>query len=102
MAEREKSAGMMNPVPGYRITEHALFEMERRGLSQDLIWSAVRKTEQQFEMRPGRTIFQSRVTMGEPGKRYLLRIFVDTDREPAEIVTAYRTSRVQKYWRSES
>jgi hypothetical protein len=31
---------------------------------------------------------------------YLLRVVVDVDRRPAEVVTAYRTSRVSKYWRA--
>ena len=34
-------------------------------------------------------------------KRYLVRLFVDVDRAPAEVVTAYRTSKIEKYWRSE-
>lgn len=38
----------------------------------------------------------------EPEKIYLLRVFVDIDRQPAEVVTAYRTSKVEKYWKSES
>jgi hypothetical protein len=33
------------------------------------------------------------------GKVYLVRVFVDVDRQPAEVVTVYRTSKVSKYWR---
>ncbi|GAG48402.1 unnamed protein product, partial [marine sediment metagenome] len=29
---------------------------------------------------------------------YLIRVFVDGDRKPAEVVTAYRTSKIDKYW----
>jgi hypothetical protein len=29
------------------------------------------------------------------------KVFVDIDREPAEVVTAYRTSKIAKYWRPE-
>ena len=47
-------------------------------------------------------VYQSRVEFEEPGKTYLLRVFVDIDRQPAEVVTAYRTSKVEKYWKSES
>jgi hypothetical protein len=36
--------------------------------------------------------------MGEPPKEYLLRVFVDVDRNPAEVVTVYRKSQVSKYW----
>ena len=36
--------------------------------------------------------------MGEPAKRYLVRVFVDIDRDAAEVVTVYRTSKINKYW----
>ena len=29
-----------------------------------------------------------------------VRVIVDVEREPVVIVTAYRTSKVEKYWRS--
>jgi len=35
------------------------------------------------------------------GKTYLLRVFVDIDRSPAEVVTVYLTSQVGKYWEAE-
>jgi hypothetical protein len=28
---------------------------------------------------------------------YLIRVFVDVDRQPPEVVTAYRTSKIGKY-----
>lgn len=31
-----------------------------------------------------------------------MRVFVDVDREPAEVVTVYRTSKIAKYWRAET
>jgi hypothetical protein len=39
--------------------------------------------------------------MGEAGRIYLIRVFVDVDRRPAEVVTAYRTGKLEKYWRVE-
>lgn len=50
------------------------------------------------EVRPGRAVFQSRVEPGEPASTYVLHAFVDLDREPPEVVTVYRTSRIGKYW----
>ncbi|HVO22038.1 MAG TPA: hypothetical protein VMW56_00255 [Candidatus Margulisiibacteriota bacterium] len=35
---------------------------------------------------------------GEPPKEYILRVLVDVDRSPAELVTVYRTSKASKYW----
>ena len=40
--------------------------------------------------------------MGATGQEYLVRVFVDIDRDPAELVTVYRTSKIGKYWRTES
>jgi hypothetical protein len=47
-------------------------------------------------VRLGRDVLQSRINVG--GKTYLVRVFVDVDRLPAEVVTAYLTSQVGKYW----
>ena len=47
-------------------------------------------------------VLQSRYSLGSPPRMYLLRAVVDTDRFPLEVVTVYRTSRVDRYWRSDS
>jgi len=88
-------------VPDFVITDHARWEIGRRGLSEDMIWNVLKAPEQQFEVRPGRAVLQSRVTMGEPPRAYLIRVFVDVDSRPAKVVTAYRTSKIAKYWREQ-
>jgi hypothetical protein len=35
------------------------------------------------------------------GKTYLLRVMVNETVDPAVVVTAYRTSKIKKYWRTE-
>ena len=87
------------PVTEYIFTDHATTELERRGLSTEVINRVLRNPEQRLEVRSGRVVLQSRVQ--EFGSEYLVRVFVDIDRVPAEIVTAYRTSKVSKYWRAE-
>jgi hypothetical protein len=88
------------PITSYVITHHALAELKRRGLSEEAIDGILKNPEQRLEVRSGRVVVQSRVQ--EFGSEYLVRIFVDIDRVPAEVVTAYRTSKVAKYWRDES
>ena len=34
------------------------------------------------------------------GWRYLVRVIVDVDRDMPEVVTVYRTSKIEKYWRA--
>jgi hypothetical protein len=59
------------------------------------------RPEQDWEIRKGRHIFQARIPMGRPEKVYLVRVVVETDRQPPEVVTAYRTSKIDKYWRKD-
>jgi hypothetical protein len=76
--------------------------MERRQILETEVASVLSAPEQAERVRPGRMVYQSRIEYGEPPGIYLLRVFVDVDRWPPEVVTAYRTSKVGKYWRGEA
>jgi hypothetical protein len=86
-----------NPIGEYTITDHATFEMERRNISLKLVQSVINNPEQRIVIRKGREVFQSRIQM--EGKPFLIRVFIDIDRVPAEVITVYRTSKIEKYWR---
>jgi len=43
-------------------------------------------------------VLPSRLVDAATRTEYLVRVFVDIDRQPAEVVTAYRTSKIAKYW----
>ncbi len=90
-----------DPIQDYVITPHAAHEMRRRDLSEEVVFLVLAAPEQRLAARPGRDVLQSRVPMGSPATTYLVRVFVDVDRQPAEAVTVYRTSKVGKYWREE-
>jgi hypothetical protein len=90
------------PVVDFVFTEHARVEMVRRLIDEGTVRGVLAHPEQRFEVRPGRHVLQSRVPMGDPQKAYLVRVFVDIDRTPCAIVTAYRTSRIEKYWKEQS
>ena len=101
MADAPKS------IKTYRLTDHAKTEMARRAISEDDIAAVLASPEQSEhvregrEGREGREVYQSRFELGDPPKTFLIRVFVDFDREPAAVVTVYRTSKVEKYWRPE-
>jgi uncharacterized protein DUF4258 len=86
------------PITDYVLTPHAHVELTRRNLSEDTIHAILAQPEQRLEVRPGRVVLQSRVSAGAGSATFLVRVFVDIDRNPAEVVTAYRTSKVAKYW----
>jgi hypothetical protein len=91
---------MTKPITHYRLTDHAKDEMARRQIGEEDVAKVLAAPEQTETVRKGREIYQSRIASGEPPKTYLLRVFVDIDHEPAEVVTVYRTSKIAKYWRA--
>lgn len=85
--------------PRIEFTAHALAVMRRRRLAPELIAHVVQHPDQRIRLRPEREVLQSRVWLGTPAKVYLVRVFVDVHEVPPRVVTAYRTSRIAKYWR---
>ena len=83
----------------YILTDHALMQMQRRDITEEDVKNVTASPEQKVDVRKGRCIYQSKLSFGEPARIYLVRVFVDEDREPKEVVTVYRTSKIEKYWR---
>ena len=75
--------------------------MARRQLSEVEVRSVVNKPDQMIELRPGRVLAQSICEMGPPALRrvYLVRVVVDITDDAVDVVTAYRTSEIARYWR---
>jgi hypothetical protein len=74
--------------------------MERRQVATDVVVATIDNPEQAFSVSNSRMVAQSRVSTGQPPVAYLIRVFVDVDRVPAVVVTVYRTSKIEKYWRT--
>jgi hypothetical protein len=90
---------MAEPIDDFEVTSHAAFEMARRGIGEAVVRRVLAAPGQRLPVRPGRDVLQSRVAF--EGRTYLVRVFVDVDRKPAQVVTVYRTSDIARYWRTE-
>jgi hypothetical protein len=97
--EKSRREEMAGRVTEYMISRHAALQMQRRGLDEAIVRSVLLTPGQREVVRSGRVVMQSRVEF--PNGIYIVRVFVDIDRCPAEVVTAYRTNKIEKYWRSE-
>jgi len=86
----------------FRLSRHAEWEMSRRGIPLAVVQAVMEHPEQRLvdDAGEGRWIYQSRFPF-EDGKMYLVRVVVDEDEQPPAIVTAYRTSKIEKYWSAE-
>ncbi len=89
----------IEPIHEFIFTDHALSEMARRQIIENDVKSVLAKPEQTEMVREGRAVYQSRLEMGEPPETYLIRVFVDINPRPPYVVTVYRTSKIEKYWR---
>lgn len=85
----------------HEISAHAKFEMERRQISEDVLDTVLKDAEQVIDSISGRKILQSRFSFSEKGetKQYLVRVVVDPSGDRPKVVTVYRTSKIEKYWR---
>jgi hypothetical protein len=90
---------LAQPVDNYLITPHAAGEMRRGRIEENVVRRVLATPEQRYPVRSGRDVLQSKVVFAD--KVYPVRVFVDLDRSPAEVVTVYRTSRLAKYWRAD-
>ena len=91
---------MAEPITSYVLTPHALSEMEQRGILEFVVNRVLTVPEQRISVRPTRDVLQSRISF--PDGMYLVRVFVDVDCIPAEVVTVYRTSKLEKYWEKQT
>ena len=79
---------------------HAVGRMIERELDGSLVLDVVEHPQQLIE-EEGAKIAQRRFFDPEVGKEYLIRVFFVEQEGARVIVSVYRTSRVQKYWREE-
>lgn len=94
--EREgRGEGTATPV---RMTEHAEGRASARGIDPAVVLEVAERPEQTVSIRPGREVRQARVPHGPQTKGYLIRVVVDVHDDIVEVVTVYRTSRIDKYW----
>lgn len=73
--------------------------MARRRLLEEDVLAVAKAPEQVIDIRMGRVLAQSIRALGEEQQVYLLRVVIDVWPEGLEIVTAYKSSRITKYWR---
>jgi hypothetical protein len=95
---RQGGSNVAERIDNYVMTPHAVEEMRRRGVPEVVVVQVLAAPEQRALVRPGRVVCQPKVAFDVPGKLYLVRVFVDVNRQPAEVVTVYRTSRIDRYW----
>lgn len=84
----------------FRLSNHAIEEMERRGIPREILYPVLNNPQQVIAERDGKKAYQSQIDFGG-GKMFLLRAIVNDEAYPAVVITVYRTRNILKYWRYE-
>jgi len=79
------------------ITGHARFEMKRRRIGKAQVEAAIRAPGQVMASVKGRSIYQ---TLIGAAQRLLLHVDAKEDPHVYHVITAYKTSKVAKYWKT--
>ena len=82
----------------FRISDHAHQELTRRSIPLSDLETVLHEPQQVVPTFGGREVYQSQIG-DRDGQPFLLRAIVDPGSNPPLVVTVYRTSKIQKYWR---
>ena len=80
----------------FSISNHAKEQMEYRNISLEVVMSVL-TNPQQLLIEEGKKVYQSIINFDEEGN-YLVRVFVNIDKLPFQVITVYRTSKIDKYY----
>lgn len=83
----------------FRLSRHARNEMVDRRIPQHMVDQVLASPQQIVDTPDGKKAYQSKVDFGG-GRLFLLRVIVAVDVDPYLVVTLYRTSKIDKYWRT--
>ena len=83
-------------MPEFSISNHAKEQMELRHISLEVVMSVL-TNPQQILTEEGKKIYQSIINFEEEGN-YLVRVFVKAEKDPNNVITVYRTSKIEKYY----
>lgn len=75
-------------------SKHAIEKLRKRKIPQDLVLNVIENPDEIIDTDIPK-VYQSLVEIDS--KEFLLRVFVNTDKLPNLIVTAYLTSKIEKY-----
>ncbi|MBX2905978.1 MAG: DUF4258 domain-containing protein [Taibaiella sp.] len=79
-------------------SRHALEQMELRDISMEMVRFVLNKPAQVIR-EDNNVIYQSVVE--QDNHKYLVRIFVNDHKKPNVVITAYKTSKISKYYEGE-
>ena len=79
----------------FNFSLHSIEQLTRKNITQEIILLFIESSSKEKSIKEGITFYQG--TIVENGKMYLIRVFVNEEKIPPLIITAYKTSKINKY-----
>ena len=83
----------------YIVSAHVREELMTCQIGEPTLRAVVEHPEQVVAAKQGIECRQSKVVFPN-GKTYVVRVMLNLDTNPPTVVTAYRTSKITKYWQT--
>jgi hypothetical protein len=80
-------------------SDHAVFEMKRRQIDRKEVEHTIKHPGQTIAGKKNRTIVQGMYHDRKYNKQMLIRIIGEELDDMFHVITVYRTSKIEKYWR---
>ena len=84
----------------FHVSKHAQEQMFRRGITYETVMEVVQYPDQTIADKEQPTKITYQALINENNKTFLIRVFVDTDKQPNVIITVYKTTKISKYYES--
>jgi hypothetical protein len=81
-------------------SRHAYEQMSRRGIKSETVLRVISHPDQTIYDNEEPTIIIYQSLIKENNQLFLLRVFVNKDKQPNVIVTLYKTTKISKYYES--
>ena len=81
----------------FQFSKHIQQEAAQRGIPWAVVEAVLAAPEQTVSELGTVVCYQSRMTIN--AKPYLVRVMVEQGKVPPVVVTVYRSSKIEKYWR---
>ena len=82
-------------IERFTFSKHAKERMKNRGISDSMIGNAINHPDRIIEETECKRIYHKFLV--ENQTKILLRVFVNACKKPALVITAYKTSKIDKY-----
>ena len=81
-------------------SKHAQEQTSRRGINEETVLMVVLQPDQIITNSEEASIHVYQSLINEDNQVFLLRVFVNRDKQPNVIVTVYKTTNISKYYES--